>query len=133
MAATPSCPGELTKPRTWSYGEWMSASVDRLRDPRQRQERATRILDVAAELLLRHGYRRVTIEDVARGADIGKGTVYLHWRTREELFSAVFEREVREAVSGLLRALQQDRHGFLLHRVARAYFLAIMDRPLLRG
>src|SRR4029453_1188150 len=39
--------GELTKPRTWSYGEWMSASVDRLRDPRQRQERATRIPDVA--------------------------------------------------------------------------------------
>jgi AcrR family transcriptional regulator len=133
MAATPPCPGELTKTRTWSYGEWMSASVDRLRDPRQRQERATRILDVAAALLLRHGYRRVTVDDVAAGADIGKGTVYLHWKTREELFTAVFEREVLQAIGELLQALRRDPLVCLPHRFARAYFLAIMHRPLLRG
>jgi len=106
---------------------------DRLSDSPERRARAARILDVAADLLLRHGYRRVTIEDVASGADIGKGTVYLHWRTREELFSAVFEREVREAIRALLQAVRQDPQGFLPHRLARAYFLAIMDRPLLRG
>jgi AcrR family transcriptional regulator len=109
------------------------SSNDQILEPTERQVRAARILDVAADLLLRHGYRRVTIDDVARGAGIGKGTVYLHWRTREELFSAVFEREVREAVGDLLQALQQDRSTALLHRLARAYFLAIMDRPLLRG
>jgi len=106
---------------------------DKIPESTERQMRAARILDVAADLLLRHGYRRVTIDDIARGADIGKGTIYLHWRTREELFSAVFEREVREAVGVLLRALQQDRRTVLLHRLARAYFLAIMERPLLRG
>jgi AcrR family transcriptional regulator len=111
----------------------MSATVDRLRDPRQRQERATRILDVAAALLLRHGYRRVTIDDVAAGADIGKGTVYLHWKSREELFTAVFEREVLQAIGELLQALRQDPQVCLPHRLARAYFLAIMRRPLLRG
>jgi AcrR family transcriptional regulator len=47
----------------------MSPTADRLRDPQQRQERATRVLDVAAALLLRHGYRRVTVDDVATGAD----------------------------------------------------------------
>jgi AcrR family transcriptional regulator len=111
----------------------MSASVDRLRDPRQRQERATRILDVAGALLLRHGYRRVTIDDVAAGAGIGKGTVYLHWKTREELFTAVFEREVLQAIADLLQALRQDPQVSLPHRFAHAYFLAIMHRPLLRG
>lgn len=111
----------------------MTPTDDRLPEPLERKARAARILDVAADLLLRHGYRRVTIDDVACGADIGKGTVYLHWRTREELFSAVFEREVREAIGGLVWALQQDRRAFLLHRFARVYFLAIMERPLLRG
>lgn len=111
----------------------MSASVDRLRDPRQRQERATRILDVAAELLLRHGYRRVTVDDVAAGADIGKGTVYLHWKTREELFIAVFEREILQAIGELLQALREDPQACLPHQFARAYFLAILHRPLLRG
>jgi AcrR family transcriptional regulator len=88
---------------------------------------------VAAALLLRHGYRRVTIDDVAAGADIGKGTIYLHWKTREALFTAVFEREVQQAIGELLRALRQDPQVCLLHRLARAYFLAILHRPLLRG
>ena len=88
---------------------------------------------MAADLLLRHGYRRVTIDDVAAGADIGKGTVYLHWKTREQLFGAVFAREVRYAMDELRQALRQDPRACLLHNFARAYFLAITNRPLLRG
>ena len=108
-------------------------SGDRVRDPGERQARAVRILDVAAELLLRHGYRRVTIDDIARRADVGKGTVYLHWKTRDELFGTVFEREVLAALDELLRALRQDVGACLPHRLARSYFLAIMSRPLLRA
>jgi AcrR family transcriptional regulator len=111
----------------------VSATGDRLRDPRQRAERASQILDVAAELLLRHGYRRVTVDDVAAGADVAKGTIYLHWKSREELFTAVFGREVLRAVGELVRAIQHDPQVCLLHRLAGAYFLAIMNRPLLRG
>ncbi|WP_405987994.1 TetR/AcrR family transcriptional regulator [Streptomyces sp. NBC_00986] len=95
--------------------------------------RAVRILDATAELLLRHGYRRVTVDDVARLADIGKGTVYLHWKTRDDLFRAVLERETFEAVENLLRALRQDAEAWMPHRLARSYFLAIMSRPLLRA
>jgi AcrR family transcriptional regulator len=109
----------------------VTTGSERLRDPRQRAERATRILDVAAELLLRHGYRRVTIDDVAAGAGIGKGTVYLHWKTREQLFSAVFAREVLYAIDELRQALRQDPRACLLHRFAHTYFLAIANRPLL--
>jgi AcrR family transcriptional regulator len=83
----------------------MSPSSDRLQDPRDRQARAARILEVTAELLLRHGYRRVTIDDIARHADIGKGTIYLHWKTRDDLFRAVFEREVLQALRRAARGL----------------------------
>ena len=111
----------------------MSPNAERLRDPWQRADRATRILDVAADLLLRHGYRRVTVDDVAAGANIGKGTVYLHWKTREQLFSAVFEREVVRAIGELRQALLDDPRECLPHRFALTYFLAIVNRPLLRG
>jgi AcrR family transcriptional regulator len=74
----------------------------------------------------------VTIDDVAAGAGIGKGTVYLHWKAREQLFSAVFAREVLHAVDELCQALRQDPRTCLLHRFARTYFLAITNRPLLR-
>lgn len=109
----------------------MSPASERLRNPRERETRAERILDVTAELLLRFGYRRVTIDDVARRADIGKGTVYLHWKTRDDLFRAVFEREVLGAVEELLDILRRDAGAWRPHRLARSYFLAIMSRPLL--
>jgi AcrR family transcriptional regulator len=48
---------------------------------------------VAAELILRWGYDKTTIADVARHAGVAKGTIYLHWRTRDDLFAALLRRE----------------------------------------
>jgi AcrR family transcriptional regulator len=73
------------------------------------------------------------MDDVADAASIGKGTVYLHWRTRESLFTAVFAREVLNAMGELLQALRHEPQVCLLHNFARVYFLAIVNRPLLRG
>ncbi|MFI5694798.1 TetR/AcrR family transcriptional regulator [Kribbella sp. NPDC051586] len=111
----------------------MSIKAVRLHEPQQRADRAARILDVAAELLSRHGYRRVTMDDVADEAGIGKGTVYLHWKTREQLFGAVFAREMLRGIDELRQALEREPSTCLLHNFARVYFLAIVDRPLLRG
>jgi AcrR family transcriptional regulator len=98
-----------------------------------RTDRETKILDVAADMLVRHGYRRVTIDDVASAAGIGKGTVYLHWKTREALFGSVFAREIRGAIADLVTALRADPTVALLHRFASEFFLAILRRPLLYG
>lgn len=111
----------------------VATTTERLRSTDRRAERATRILDVTADLLLRHGARRVTIDDVAAGAGIGKGTVYLHWKTREQLFGAAFRREVLAAIGELRDGLQEDPQVCHLHRFAHRYFLAITARPLLRG
>lgn len=93
--------------------------------------RAEHILDVAAELLGRLGYRRVTVDDVADAAGIGKGTIYLHWKTREALFVAVLLREFLGAMDTLIAGLSADPGNVALHRVTRAQFLQIRNRPLL--
>jgi AcrR family transcriptional regulator len=98
-----------------------------------RHERAERILDVAGDLLLRWGYRRVTMEDIAAKADVGKGTIYLHWKTREALFLAVMQREVAASVDELARAMTADPETVLLHRLTRVHVGNIMSRPLLRA
>jgi AcrR family transcriptional regulator len=56
-------------------------------------ERAGRILDAAARLLLRYGHDRTTINDIAREAGVAKGSVYAHWRSRDRLFLALLRRE----------------------------------------
>jgi AcrR family transcriptional regulator len=70
--------------------------------------REQRILDAAGELLLTFGYRRVTVDDVARRAGVGKGTVYLHWSSKLELFAAVLLRDVASIVEAQLAAMRAD-------------------------
>jgi AcrR family transcriptional regulator len=97
------------------------------------RQRSERILGAAAELVLRWGYKRVTIEDIAKQAGIGKGTVYLHWRTREALFIAMLARESLEVIDDLLDATRRDPIEILPHRQVGRVFLGVMRRPLLRA
>lgn len=52
------------------------------------------ILDVAEALLARYGYRKTTMEDIAREVGIGKGTTYLHFTSKEDVFLATIDRIV---------------------------------------
>ncbi|MGW4828300.1 TetR/AcrR family transcriptional regulator [Amycolatopsis japonica] len=93
--------------------------------------RADRILDAAGVLLSRLGYRKVTIEDIASQAGIGKGTIYLHWPTKETLFHALLLRESLRAAENLLERLAEDPAEVVPHRFQRAAFLYTQRNPLL--
>lgn len=43
------------------------------------------ILDATDRLLARYGYKKMTIEDLANEVGIGKGSVYLHFSSKEEI------------------------------------------------
>ena len=98
-----------------------------------RRARADRILDTARDLLLGWGYRRVTIDELARRAGVGKGTVYLHWRSREEVFHAVSAREAGAMADAIVDAVRNDPAEVALHRYLRRLFLEAMSRPVLRA
>jgi len=59
----------------------------------ERKLREERLLDAATTLLVHWGYRKTTIDDVAREAGVGKGTIYLHWKDKNDLFRAAIWRE----------------------------------------
>jgi AcrR family transcriptional regulator len=99
----------------------------------KQQERAERILDAAAELVLRWGYKRVTIEEVAKRAAIGKGTIYLHWKTREALFMAVIARELVTFHGQAIAAIRDDPAEILIHRMMRGTCLRLQRFPLLHA
>jgi AcrR family transcriptional regulator len=101
-------------------------------DVEGRKRRAESVLAAAADLIERWGYDKTTIDDVARAAGIAKGTIYLHWKSRDALFVAVLRRErmlmltaVRE---GLAAEQQPGPRAFFRHLAA-----AMIDRPLLRA
>ena len=52
------------------------------------------ILDATDRLLARFGYRKMTVEDIAAEAGIGKGTIYLHFNSKEEVVLSHIDRIV---------------------------------------
>ena len=60
-----------------------------------------RILDAADRLLSRYGYRKMTVEDLAREAGIGKGTVYLSFESKESVALACIDRMVERVLEHL--------------------------------
>lgn len=94
-------------------------------------ERAERIMDAAGELLVAWGYRRVTIEDVARRAGIGKGTVYLHFGSKELLFLTVIMREQARLADRFLAAFEADPSHALPSEMARLTYLWVHEDPII--
>jgi AcrR family transcriptional regulator len=97
----------------------------------ERKLREERILDAVTTLLVRWGYRKTTIDDVAREAGVGKGTIYLHWKDKNELFRAAIWREQRRYSEETQRRISADPEGGLLHRITIHGMLAALSNPLM--
>jgi AcrR family transcriptional regulator len=65
---------------------------------RQREERERLILDAAEELLAEKGYHEMSIDEIAARVGVSKGTVYLHFPSKEELVLAQLERGMRRFI-----------------------------------
>jgi len=50
------------------------------------------ILDATDRLLARYGYKKMTIDDLAQEVGIGKGSVYLHFSSKEEIVLSHIDR-----------------------------------------
>jgi AcrR family transcriptional regulator len=65
------------------------------RDPRPPVPRAVRkrttILEAASRIFATRVYHLVTMEDVARGARVGKGTLYRYFPSKEDLYLAIVD------------------------------------------
>jgi TetR/AcrR family transcriptional regulator, cholesterol catabolism regulator len=74
--------------------EEFSGAVGPPDDPRERKRR--RIVEAATELFTRHGYRRVSVDEIAQQAQVAKGTVYLYFQNKADLLlHAVAEEKKR--------------------------------------
>jgi AcrR family transcriptional regulator len=58
---------------------------------RLKKDKKNRILEAAAQIFAQKGYAGASVADIALKAEIGKGTVYEYFKSKEDLFFAVFE------------------------------------------
>jgi len=65
------------------------------RRKREREQRKKEILDAAETLFFARPYDAVSMDDIARAIELSKATLYLYFRDKETLYSAIVERGLR--------------------------------------
>jgi len=62
-----------------------------------------RIVETADRLIARFGYKKMTMDDLARDVGVGKGTLYLHFDSKEAIALATVDRVVGAAFAEMER------------------------------
>ncbi len=70
-----------------------------------------KIIQAAKELFSRKGYHKTSVLDIVRSVDMSAGSVYVHFKNKEDLFEEIATRDVED-----LRILRQvEQIGVALH------------------
>jgi TetR/AcrR family transcriptional regulator len=104
---------------------------------REKQQRHDDIVDAAERVFFRKGWEEATMEDVAAEAELAKATLYLYFKSKEDLYAAVllrgfqimhgmFERGVAGAASGIDRVEAVGRAYIEFARAYPDYFGAMI-------
>lgn len=100
----------------------------------QKQQRRQAILDVALQLFQEITYEAVNMSDVAGKAGLAKGTLYLYFKTKEELFLAIqtqtFEAWFDEA-DDQLQALRSADKECTIDEVVAVIRRCLENRPVM--
>jgi AcrR family transcriptional regulator len=94
---------------------------------RRRARTRSELLAAATSVLARRGFHHTTIADIAAAADVGVGTFYLHFPTKEALFRAVVEDTVARLKAAVDAARATAPDAITRMRVANAAFCRFAD------
>ena len=85
------------------------------RKPRADSARNRQLLIDAAKVAFAEVGLNVSLEEIARRADVGIGTLYRHFPSREAVVEAVYRREVEQLVNAVPHLLETSPAGEALH------------------
>src|SRR6266581_728184 len=102
----------------------------------------TAILRAATRVFARNGYFNSKVADIARAADVADGTVYLYFKSKEEILHSIFDQNMDDAIVAARKLIQNvDDPREKLRRIALLHLqrlgsnrdLAVVFQVELRG
>src|SRR5258708_12679618 len=95
------------------------------------KETHARLLDAAEEVFVLDGYESAQLDEIAAIADRSKGAVYTHFKSKEDLFLALFEHRTRSYIDRLVTSLKKcTNRKQSLEAFRDFYFGLVQDRIL---
>lgn len=104
------------------------------RRKRERESRRNAILKAARRLFFEKGFKSVTVESIARKAELSKGSIYLYYNSKEEIYTQILLIDIEkfhERIAGLPQGTASAAEA--LGRLADTYAdFFLNDRELFR-
>ncbi len=97
------------------------SAADRAGDKRER------ILSAAERIFARHGFFAAKVSDVAKEAGVADGTIYLYFKSKDDLLISLFERRMLELTEALQEAIAGKPPREQLRAFIRTYLQKCSD------
>lgn len=94
---------------------------------RRKAARPQELLEAALHLFIHNGLAATRMEDVAKDAGVSKGTLYLYYPSKDDLFKAVVQAYLSEVIveGSSLFDLHEGSTSELLHRLAQTWWTRV--------
>jgi AcrR family transcriptional regulator len=104
------------------------------RRKRERENRKSAILKAARRLFFEKGFKTVTVESIAKKAELSKGSIYLYYNSKEEIYTQILLNDIDKFHNHITNVLQTPSSASeALTRLADIYVdFFLNDRELFR-
>lgn len=97
---------------------------------RERKRRRDQIVDAAEKVIFSNGLEQATMEEIAETAELSKGTLYLYFKNKQELYLAICERGSNLLNGRLAKVFAADRSGLeIIRELGAVYLRFVRDNP----
>ena len=97
-----------------------------MRDPDKPQH----IIEAAVRVFARKGYYNSRVSDIAREAGIAAGTIYLYFKTKDDILVTLFRDKMAEFVGSLRKAIADESDAIAkVRRLVALHFRMLEDNP----
>ncbi|HAM55408.1 MAG: hypothetical protein A2X51_11095 [Candidatus Rokubacteria bacterium GWC2_70_24] len=104
----------------------MAVQSPAMRDPDKPQQ----IIDAAVRVFARKGYYNARVSDIAKEAGIAAGTIYLYFRTKDDILVTLFREKMTEFVGTVRKAIADEPDAVAkLRRLIHLHFELLEGRP----
>jgi TetR/AcrR family transcriptional regulator, fatty acid metabolism regulator protein len=92
-------------------------------------DKRERILAAAERIFARHGFFAARVSEIAKDAGVADGTIYLYFKSKDDLLISLFEHRMTQVNAELRAAIAGARPRAQLRAFIRAYLQMVSDEP----
>ena len=95
----------------------------------EKRDKRDRILSAAERIFARHGFFAARVSEIAKEAGVADGTIYLYFKSKDDLLISLFESRMKQVNEELEAAIAKEPPPRQLHAFIRTYLRLVHDEP----